>query len=133
MLFRMISLEQMPMKGLERKVRQLFVTQSRVLAGRVNEYFAQLLRSLDTADLSIDQIKATKRDNKRDLHVDLVDLDDDYQAKADLPARFSDLEDRHFPLFLSFEQVRDHMLAVRFGVAVSHYSRIALLSPQRRL
>jgi hypothetical protein len=105
MLFRMLSLEQTPMKGLERKVRQLFVTQSRVLAGRVKDYFLQLLDTLDAAQQTPEQIEAIQQDKKPDLHIDLVDLDEDHESKMDLPARFSDLEDRHFPLFLTFDQV----------------------------
>lgn len=88
------------------KPRQLFVTQSRVLAGRVEEYFSKLLESLTTASHSTqDLAKDAKAMEAQQKDAGLVDLDDEAIWRNDLPDRFSLLEDRHFPLFVTFDRV----------------------------
>ena len=96
MLFKMIGLEKAAAET-GNKVRQMFVTQSRVLAGRVEEYFKKLQSSSGPggADKT-----ATKEREK-----DLLELDDEVEDDSHLPAKWSELEDRHFPLFLTFDQV----------------------------
>lgn len=97
------------------KPRQLFVTQSRVLAGKVEEYFLKLLESLATASLSPREIAKLAKE-KHSHHEDggLVDLDDDTNWRNDLPERFSQLEDQHFPLFITFDGVRPSRLPYLF-------------------
>jgi len=88
------------------KPRQLFVTQSRVLAGKVEEYFSKLLQSLSTAERTREELaemvklKRTQQDEEG-----LIDIDDDQDWRGDLPQRFSELQDEHFPLFLTFDRV----------------------------
>lgn len=109
MLFKMLGIE----KAAETrpfdqpKIRQMFVTQSRVLALRVAEYFAKLQQSLRlSGDKTADELAELKASRGFKKQEDLVDLDDDDVTLGGLPERFSELEDVHFPLFLSFDQVR---------------------------
>jgi hypothetical protein len=89
------------------KPRQMFVTQSRVLAGKVEEYFARLVSSLAAGDNSFEELalRAKARQGRLQEGGDLVDLDEDINWRRDLPDRFSCLTDDHFPLFLTFEKV----------------------------
>lgn len=90
------------------KPRQVFVTQSRVLATRVEEYFDHLLQSLSTRKKTKEELKSMSEKMKQaqeDAGL-LYDVDDDITWKASLPSKFSLLEDKHFPLFLTFERVR---------------------------
>ena len=88
------------------KPRQLFVTQSRALAGKVEEYFSQLMESLSTAShspkelVNLAKTKQCEREEER-----LIDLDDEVTWRNDLPERFSLLEECHFPLFITFDRV----------------------------
>jgi len=108
MLFKMLGIERAYLlrKETMSKPRQIFVTQSRVLAGKVDEYFQKLLESLNASDKSREelvQLAAKRRvDNESG---GLVDLDDDDNWRSDLPAKFSKLRDEHFPLFLTFDKV----------------------------
>src|ERR1700733_2214111 len=80
------------------KPRQLFVTQSRVLAGKVEEYFAKLMESLETASQSPRElVKLAKARQAQHEEKGLVDLDDETSWRNDLPDRFSLLDERHFP------------------------------------
>lgn len=111
MLFKMLGRERayaMQKDGMA-KPRQIFVTQSRVLAGKVEEYFSKLLHSLSTADKTREEL-AQMIKGKKQHHEDegLVDVDDDVNWRADLPTRFSELRDEHFPLFLTFDRVGYH-------------------------
>ncbi len=58
MLFKMLGIERAYTlrKDSMRKPRQIFVTQSRVLAGKVEEYFSKLLDSLATADKTKEEL-----------------------------------------------------------------------------
>jgi hypothetical protein len=108
MLFKMLGNERArDMQGVDMpKLRQVFVTQSRVLAGKVQEYFVKLMESLATATQSRSELaelaKAKKRKAKDE---DLLDVDDDVNWRADLPDRFSLLRDENFPLFITFDRV----------------------------
>jgi hypothetical protein len=81
------------------KLRQLFVTQSRILAEKVGEHFAKLLAGYKPATRS-QTLKAVKKADRA-----LVDEDEENEWRSDLPKRFSDLVDEDFPLFVSFDQV----------------------------
>ena len=96
------------------KPRQIFVTQSRVLATRVEEYFAKLLESLAAAKKSKEELReiADQKKSQQEGNSVLYDVDDDVTWKAGLPQKFSLLEDEHFPLFLTFERVRQPLSSV---------------------
>ncbi|KAJ7237474.1 hypothetical protein B0H12DRAFT_1238216 [Mycena haematopus] len=81
-----------------RKIRQLFVCKSGILAERVGEHFAQLIRGYRPVAVS-ENVKAAKKANRA-----LVD-DEENNWRSDLPKKYSDLQDTDFPLFVSFEQL----------------------------
>lgn len=109
MMFKMLGIERAYMlrKDVMQKPRQIFVTQSRVLAGKVEEYFSKLFDSLATGDKTKEElarlIKLKKQ--QQDDHEGLIDIDDDQNWRGDLPSRYSQLRDEHFPLFLTFDRV----------------------------
>lgn len=88
----------------EASCRQVFVTQSGPLAQRVKAYYDQLKQSsidfiheeknASTASVTATapSLRALKASTQRD------------PADSDLPLRFGDLKDRHFPLFVTFEE-----------------------------
>ncbi|KZP15183.1 P-loop containing nucleoside triphosphate hydrolase protein [Athelia psychrophila] len=85
------------------KPRQLFVTQSRMLAGKVEEYFAKLMEALATARYSLEELAILAKSHREEAG--LVDLDDQANWRNDLPGRFSELQDEHFPLFITFDRL----------------------------
>ncbi|KAF9647525.1 hypothetical protein BDM02DRAFT_3187952 [Thelephora ganbajun] len=105
MLFKMLGVErtwqQYPDMG--PKPRQVFVTQSKVLATKVEEYFAQLMGSLEAAADSRDRLRMmVKEANQR---ARLMDQDDDKNWRSDLPDKFSELSEEHFPLFITYDRL----------------------------
>lgn len=103
MVIRMLMREQ------TQKCRQVFVTQSKILAARVQDYFYKVKETMETAAMSIDDIRriaATKPSLVKEEE-DLMNLNEDEDTRVDLPARYSELEDAHFPLFVTFNQVSD--------------------------
>jgi len=85
------------------KPRQIFVTQSRVLATKVEEYFSKLMLSVEAASHSPEELR--KMDNPAEKEMELLDLDDIDEWRPDLPKKFSELTDDNFPLFITYEQV----------------------------
>ncbi|KAG6831649.1 hypothetical protein H0H92_008726 [Tricholoma furcatifolium] len=125
MLFKMLWLERAYQMNIESpsKPRQIFVTKSRVLAGKVEEYFLKLLNSLKTASLSPEELKMVF-EAKRSIASDescLVDDDDDDNWRSDIPSRFSELQDSHFPLFTTFDRLCD-LIQADFKLSERSYS-----------
>ena len=85
------------------KPRQIFVTQSRVLATKVDEYFSQLILSLNAASYSPEELQKMEVNPKKEM--EFIDLDDIDQWRTDLPSKFSELTDENFPLFITYDQV----------------------------
>nr|GAT46622.1 predicted protein [Mycena chlorophos] len=79
------------------KPRQLFVTQSRILAEKVEEHYRKLSMGYQVDSLP-DAVTPEKQEPD-----DLVDVDDEIGWRSDLPERYSELKDEHFPLFLTFD------------------------------
>ena len=106
MLFKMLGIHRIwkmhPDMGL--KPRQLFITQSRVLARKVEEYFGKLLSSLEDAACSSEELRM--REKNIEQEADFIDQDDNQQWRSDLPQNFSELRDEHFPLFITYDRVR---------------------------
>ncbi|KAF4623894.1 hypothetical protein D9613_001576 [Agrocybe pediades] len=124
MLFKMLGIERAytARKDTMQKPRQIFVTQSRVLAGKVEEYFAKLLDSLATADRTREELAHIVKSNRqKQEETGLVDEDDDHNWRADLPKEFSELQDQHFPLFITF----DRLAALLEGDLAADTSRTA--------
>ena len=115
MLFKMLGRERAYLQGGAdagvSKPRQLFVTQSPNLAARVEEYCGQLMDSLLLGSKSKHEIRAIAEKRKGVPSEEMLfDFEDDTTWKANLPPKFSLLEDHHFPLFLSFDKVCPHPL-----------------------
>ena len=85
------------------KPRQIFVTKSRVLAAKVEESFETLMSSLEADGYSHEELRKKK---EADREIEFVDQDDNEQWRSDLPEKFSELADGHFPLFITFDRVR---------------------------
>ncbi|KAF8588487.1 hypothetical protein K439DRAFT_1335105 [Ramaria rubella] len=87
--------------------RQLFVTQSRILAKRVQDYFTKMMLSNTTEYQTPQDLERLAEHNQRiQEREDMMDLDeDDDNERIDLPKKFSELEDHHFPLFLTMDQL----------------------------
>jgi hypothetical protein len=106
-----------------KKPRQIFVTKSRVLAGKVQEYFMKLSDSLSTAGFSPQELaKLAKEKGSQQQETALVDHDEEEQWNEDIPSRFSLLQDQHFPLFITFSDVS----AYRYVVIDIHSPIVAL-------
>jgi hypothetical protein len=108
MLFKMLWIErtfQLNSVNSLARPRQIFVTKSRVLAGKVEEYFLKLLDSLKTMSKSPqDLIRLSKSKTAADDE-NLIDIDDDTNWRGNLPEKYSELLDSHFPLFTTFDHV----------------------------
>ncbi|KAG8760240.1 hypothetical protein FRC11_000711 [Ceratobasidium sp. 423] len=96
-VFKMLGVERMFEEAEEAKPRQVFITQSPALAQKVHEYYHSLIRTYS------DRFVPPDRTTVGDEPI-LADLRDDGVESLGLPSRYSLLEDRHFPLFLSFDQ-----------------------------
>jgi hypothetical protein len=105
MLFKMLGIERANRQSGEERVRQVFVTQSRVLAERVEEYFTNLAQSCSAGLLSTEEVE-WRASKKMEADKDLMELDEENEDSSGLPSRFSELQDKHFPLFLTFDKVR---------------------------
>lgn len=108
MLFKMLGIErsfQLMQNDDMHRPRQMFVTQSRVLAEKVKEFFMKLHESLLSADKSPEEIKAVVAARQARQARGLVDQDEEIDWRGDLPKRFSDLKDEHFPMFVTYHQV----------------------------
>jgi hypothetical protein len=105
MLFKMLGIErawkQFP--DMWDRPRQIFVTQSRVLATKVEEYFSKLMLSVDAASYSPNELR--EKAKNIDKEMEFIDLDDVGQWRSDLPAKFTELTDGNFPLFITYDQV----------------------------
>jgi hypothetical protein len=104
MLFKMLGIERANRQSGEERVRQVFVTQSRVLAERVEEYFTNLAQSCSAGLLSTEEVE-WRASKKMEADKDLMELDEEIEDSSGLPSRFSELQDKHFPLFLTFDKV----------------------------
>jgi len=105
MLFKMLAIQrtwqQYPDMG--PKPRQIFITQSRVLAAKVEEYFAKLMSSLEAAEYSPEELRAIEKDVEQEI--EFVEQEDNKQWRPDLPESFGELLDEHFPLFITYDRV----------------------------
>jgi hypothetical protein len=85
--------------------RQLFITKSQLLADKVEHDYVNLLFSLyagpDTPQYVCERIQHWKSHRKKNE----LDPEDAEGTRDDLPEKFSDLQDRHFPLFVTVDTV----------------------------
>ncbi|KAH9487237.1 TPR and ankyrin repeat-containing protein 1 [Psilocybe cubensis] len=85
------------------KPRQVFITQSRVLAAKVEDLFASYLESLAIA--SNRSTKYRKSASDSEAKDESLEDNEDMELGGNLPRRFSELEDKHFPLFLTIDRL----------------------------
>lgn len=100
MLFKMFSIEQ---SSAAHKRRQVFITQSRVLVQRVQEYYVRLAQSLATGQKI--QGETTNIPQNTLAEKNIMELDEDNHTQSRLPRKFCELTDDHFPLFVTFDKV----------------------------
>lgn len=106
MLFKLLGVEIANQQaGIGRKFRQVFLTQSHVLAHRVSEYYSKLVRAADYTNGVGSGVNGGDED--------LFQLDEEDDERKDLPEKFSDLQDKHFPLFATFDQVGQRIRSSR--------------------
>ena len=88
MLFKMLGVECVWKRfpDMWNKPRQIFVTQSRVLATKVEEYFSKLMLSLQAASYSPEELQKMAKNIEKEM--ELIDLDDIDQWRSDLPRKF---------------------------------------------
>ncbi|KAG2096318.1 uncharacterized protein F5147DRAFT_818420 [Suillus discolor] len=73
-----------------------------VLAMRAEEYFTKLLESLALAGYTLEELAKMKAQSVQE---GLVDLDDLPESQMSIPMTYSELEDKHFPLFVTFDRL----------------------------
>ncbi|KIY72673.1 hypothetical protein CYLTODRAFT_343644, partial [Cylindrobasidium torrendii FP15055 ss-10] len=108
MLFKMLLIEQTHPDD-QRRPRQVFITKSQILARKVQEYFKILTVSLSKASMTLAELMEQRVQDTSMDHIQeqsrLEDANDDVERRNDLPARFSDLDDTHFPLFITYDDL----------------------------
>ena len=103
MLFKMLNVEQSSPMFSDRKIRQVFITQSRILAERVEEYYVKLVQGFVAGERG--GMDTARRVLRPQAEKGLIELDDEDDIQSGLPQKFSELTDDHFPLFLTFDKV----------------------------
>ncbi|CAE6340573.1 unnamed protein product [Rhizoctonia solani] len=83
----------------------MFVTRSRVLAQHVESTYQGLAEFTDIAQKSDQELKDMAKQSREDPDRALVEFDTEVDLRADLPTRYNDLCDSHFPLFISFDKL----------------------------
>jgi hypothetical protein len=116
------------------KPRQIFVTQSPVLADKVEKYFSKLSESLEIARLSPQGLKklvSAKLSLKKDTATDFIHSDDQdlEESPSNIPKKFSLLRDEHFPMFITFNRVSSNF-EINVIVRVSNRKILAIDSPR---
>jgi hypothetical protein len=116
MLFKMLGIERSWQLSRETmpKPRQLFVTKSRVLAGKVEEYFSKLIESLTTASYTPQELKRIAAD-KVCQEEGIFNVEDADDWRSDLPTQFSLLEDKHFPMFITFDRASPLFSSLKYA------------------
>src|ERR1700733_13197699 len=93
MLFKLLGVEKAKAEG-NQPIRQVFLTQSHILAQRVQEYYSQLYGA---APLGVGD-----RGPAAVYSMSLFQLDQESDSRSDLPTSFSELRDDPFPLSGTF-------------------------------
>ena len=103
MLFKMLAIQlnwqRFPEMG--PKPRQLFVTQSQDLAKKVGEYFAKLKAPFEVAA----QKETGQSAEPSEQENELIGQEYNKRWSSDVPEKFSELLDEHFPLFITYDKV----------------------------
>lgn len=103
MLFRIVGLD-VAAKKQGHTLRQVFVTRSRTLARKVRSDGLQYMQT-ETGNSDIPMQDPS-------LGPSLLDMDENAEEEGALPSKFSELNDSHFPLFLTYDQVRLYIVFI---------------------
>lgn len=104
MVFKMLGIQRTLQQRPDVRPRQVFITRSKNLATKVEKYFTKLRSSLEVAAYPPVDLRMMEEVIEQDSG--LIDRDDNEQRRADLPEKFSQLSNEHFPLFITYDQVR---------------------------
>ncbi|QRV91835.1 UvrD-like helicase carboxy-terminal domain protein [Ceratobasidium sp. AG-Ba] len=104
LIYKMRAVNQLEGSG-DSPIRQMFVTRSRVLARHVESSFRGLTGSAELAYKTTDELQAMAQRARESPQRTLAEFDTELDLRDDLPVSFSLLEDRHFPLFVSFDKL----------------------------
>jgi hypothetical protein len=85
--------------------RQLFVTRSKVLTQHIAANYRDLIDCGEIAHKSVNELDELRTANQKYQNRELVEFDNEVDLRNDLPRRFSQLTEAHFPLFVSFDKV----------------------------
>ncbi|KAL0065389.1 hypothetical protein AAF712_007595 [Marasmius tenuissimus] len=109
MMWKMFGIErayEQMTEAVSSRPRQVFVTQSRSLAIRVEESFLKLTKTLTTRGKTNKELVQLAKANKETREEEgLVDQDEEEEYRSTLPTKFSELKDEHFPLFVTFDKL----------------------------
>jgi hypothetical protein len=93
----------------------LFVTKSRLLAEKVERDYVSFLHSLSTGSKELQYVRERiQRWNTRRKKA-IFNPDDLGGKRDDLPERYSQLSDEHFPLFVTMDTVSMTLVTKFFG------------------
>ena len=105
MIYKMLTVQRTWLQDPARpKPRQVFITQSRVLATKVEEYFIKWMSSPEAGAYSLEELHVVEELVEQEA--DMVNQEDNKRWRSDLPERFSELRVEHFPLFITYDRVR---------------------------
>lgn len=121
MIYRLLATEMSPPESLNRRVRSVFCTASSVLAGKVEENFHKLASNFEISKLSKAELKLLASGGADDVR-------ETGATSLSLPAKWGELTDEHFPLFLSFDDVRYPSAYFPFALLTSSYRSCPLSS-----
>jgi hypothetical protein len=85
--------------------RQLFITKSQLLANKVEHDYVNLLFSLSSGPDTPKYVRERIQHWNSRKRSNVLDPDDAEGTRDDLPERFSELQDCHFPLFITVDAV----------------------------
>ena len=121
MLFKMLGMERAwenvsnTVDGGISRPRQVFVTQSRVLAEKVEEYYKKLAESHIAATRTEQESNELGAKKEKPADRALVDQDEEELWRGSLPKKYSELGDEHFPMFVTFDHVRAIILVFQIS------------------
>jgi hypothetical protein len=86
--------------------RQMFITKSQLLANKVEHDYVNLLFSLSSGPDTPKYVRERIQHWNERRRNNVLDPDDVEGTRDDLPEKYSELQDSHFPLFITVDSVR---------------------------
>ena len=90
--------------------RQIFVTQSAKLAIKVQEYYEKMVAFFEARGIVPDSSGEASPLRAKNRPSGLYDYDEEDEYREDFPKKFSELNDEHFPLFVTYHRVRSWLI-----------------------